>query len=95
MATTTSEVDALTPVTDVDLVENIYLLVQRINDDDLEDEFYLHLMEAFERFAPRVEAELNRRAVESDRELKQILELMGERRELRLAQATMRMDSGD
>ena len=95
MATTTSEVDALTPDTDVDLVENIYLLVQRINDDDLADEFYFHLMEAFERFAPRVEAELNRRAVESDRELKQILELMGERRELRLARATMRMDSGD
>ena len=46
---------ALVRLSDVELVTRTYELVQKIDNDKLSDDFYWHLTEAFERFAPNAE----------------------------------------
>lgn len=57
---------ALVALSDVDLVEHIYLLVQEIDSDVVSDEFYWYLTEAFERFAPDAEWENRARSLRTE-----------------------------
>lgn len=78
--------DSILAAGDEDIVEDIYDLVQTLNDDRVSDQFYFLLTEAFERFAPNVEMELVRRKnVDGIAGLQQAIERMGERHAARLA----------
>ena len=50
----------MTQTPDVPLVEDIYALVGKLDDEDIYNEFHWLLTEAFERFAPNVELDLQR-----------------------------------
>lgn len=58
--TTTYRADEVTQFGDVALVEAVYELVLSLDDGPIADEFYFLLSEAFERFAPNIELDVNR-----------------------------------
>lgn len=79
--------DRLVVLTDLELVQHAYALVDEVDDDYLADEFYMALGEAFERFAPEASrAELEASYADDpnrDREVKDSVESMGRRAMLR------------
>jgi hypothetical protein len=82
------QMDTLVSLSDLELVQLIYRLVQKIDDDQLADDFYIALTEAFERFAPEIErADLESRHVDDpnrDLELRDALRALERRAMLRL-----------
>jgi hypothetical protein len=49
----------LVTLSDFELVDRVYELVQKVDDDDLANAFYFTLTEAFERFVPHIERALS------------------------------------
>ena len=56
-------------LSDMDLVEQLYELVPRVADDELGDEFYWLLQEAFERWAPHAEWAQSQQHSDTDRDV--------------------------
>jgi hypothetical protein len=83
----------LATMADTPLVEGVYELVRQL-DDRLSDEFYWWLTEAFERFAPNVELNIQRCAV-PEGEFEQYLEGCGARHAARLAARAERQQQKD